>query len=104
MKGFRLAPRGDYLVARAIKDAKKVKKVRKKVKKEAVIKGGTYSLDAGVSQRPILTASVVDDFKKECQDIQKQLFSGTTSPPVHVLPTSYKAVLGGCADLHLCHL
>ncbi|KAI4141163.1 MAG: hypothetical protein L6R39_005483 [Caloplaca ligustica] len=56
MKGFRLAPRGDYLVARAIKDAKKVKKVRKKVKKEAVIKG-------------------VDDFKKECQDIQKQLFS-----------------------------
>ncbi|KAL8717949.1 MAG: hypothetical protein Q9225_004868 [Loekoesia sp. 1 TL-2023] len=56
MKGYRLAPKGDYLVARAIKDAKKIKKEKKRMKKETIKKG-------------------VDDFKKECQDIQKQLFS-----------------------------
>ncbi|KAI4115712.1 MAG: hypothetical protein LQ345_003750 [Seirophora villosa] len=56
MKRFRLAPRGDYLVAHAIKDAKKVKKARKQTKKETIKKG-------------------VDSFKKECQDIQSQLFS-----------------------------
>ncbi|KAL8989003.1 MAG: hypothetical protein Q9177_002008, partial [Variospora cf. flavescens] len=39
MKGFRLAPRGDYLVARAIKDAKKVKRVRKQTKKETIKRG-----------------------------------------------------------------
>ncbi|KAL9029749.1 MAG: hypothetical protein Q9196_002044 [Gyalolechia fulgens] len=56
MKGYRLPPRGDYLVARAIKDAKKFKQVKKQTKKATIKKG-------------------VDDFKKECQDIQKQLFS-----------------------------
>ncbi|KAI4095020.1 MAG: hypothetical protein LQ344_001867 [Seirophora lacunosa] len=56
MKRFRLAPRGDYLVAHAIKDAKKVKKARKQTKKETIKKG-------------------VDSFKKECQDIESQLFS-----------------------------
>lgn len=56
MKGYRLAPRGDYLVARAIKDAKKAKQVKKQTKKARIQKG-------------------VDDFKKECQDIQNHLFS-----------------------------
>ncbi|KAL9011904.1 MAG: hypothetical protein Q9173_003303, partial [Seirophora scorigena] len=40
MKRFRLAPRGDYLVAHAIKDAKKVKKARKQTKKETIKEGG----------------------------------------------------------------
>ncbi|KAL8968940.1 MAG: hypothetical protein Q9197_004600 [Variospora fuerteventurae] len=70
MKGFRLAPRGDYLVARAIKDAKKVKRVSKQTKKETIKKG-------------------IDSFEKECQDIQAQLFSGTALALPHPYMTSH---------------
>ncbi|KAL9004042.1 MAG: hypothetical protein Q9188_003130 [Gyalolechia gomerana] len=42
MKGYRLAPRGDYLVARAIKDAKKIKQVKKQIKKATIKKGDRY--------------------------------------------------------------
>lgn len=43
MKGYRLAPKGDYLVARAIKDAKKIKKEKKRMKKETIKKGGSHA-------------------------------------------------------------
>ncbi|KAI4124023.1 MAG: hypothetical protein LQ338_005012 [Usnochroma carphineum] len=75
MRRFRLAPRGDYLVARAIKDAKKVKKAKKQTKKETIKKGGTDFHDPKLSPQSMPTCCTVDSFKKECQDIQKQLFS-----------------------------
>ncbi|KAI4192748.1 MAG: hypothetical protein LQ348_003045, partial [Seirophora lacunosa] len=80
MKRFRLAPRGDYLVAHAIKDAKKVKKARKQTKKETIKKGGKRLnpppfLIRSDSCGQMPTCRTVDSFKKECQDIQSQLFS-----------------------------
>ncbi|KAL8836343.1 MAG: hypothetical protein Q9170_002957 [Blastenia crenularia] len=42
MKGFRMAVKGNYLVARAIKEVKKVKKEKKRTKKETIKKGGSF--------------------------------------------------------------
>ncbi|KAI4202671.1 MAG: hypothetical protein LQ346_001933 [Caloplaca aetnensis] len=76
IKRYRLAPKGEYLVARAIKDAKKVKQVRKQAKKEVISKGGAQVPSITETlRRPIPTYCTVESFKKECQDIQAQLFS-----------------------------
>lgn len=86
IKRYRLAPKGEYLVARAIKDAKKVKQVRKQAKKEVISKGGAQVPSITETlRRPIPTYCTVESFKKECQDIQAQLFSGTSllSSTVH---------------------
>ncbi|KAL9604042.1 MAG: hypothetical protein Q9219_000804 [cf. Caloplaca sp. 3 TL-2023] len=73
MKRYRLAPRGNYLVARAVKDAKKAKKERKQTKKETIKRGGPHVLDPHISGQRVTIA--VDSFMKECQEIQNQLFS-----------------------------
>lgn len=84
MKGYRLAPRSDYLVARAVKDAKKAKRVKKQTKKARIHQGGPQIPHARVSSHPI--TYTVDDFKKECQDIQNYLFSGTMAQLLMLLP------------------
>lgn len=78
MKRYRLAPKGEYLIARAIKDAKKIKQVRKQTKKDTVSKGGAHLSDTEPFRHSIPTCCTVNAFKKECQDIQAQLFSGTS--------------------------